>query len=221
MTVDLVIFDCDGVLIDSEPIVNRAHARTLTECGYLIGDAQLIERFCGVSDKDMLAAIELDRGQPLPADYPERVGAIIRREYETSLKPIDGVAAVLAEISLPVCVASSSAPAQIRRGLAATGLLDYFTDNIFSASMVVRGKPAPDLFLHAASCMATPASRCVVVEDSIPGVTAAVAAEMTAIGFCGGGHCLPGHDARLAAHGATLVIKHMAELLPALDRLLR
>ncbi|HVC56762.1 MAG TPA: HAD family hydrolase [Stellaceae bacterium] len=219
MPFGLVIFDCDGVLVDSEPIVNRAHAATLAACGCPIDERELLERFCGVSDKDMLAVIERDAGRLLPADYADRVSAIVARDYRRSLRAIDGVAAVLAAISMPVCVASSGVMAQIRRGLDATGLAPYFADNLFSASMVARGKPAPDLFLYAANRMSVAPPRCVVVEDSVPGVAAALAAGMTAIGFTGGSHCRPGHDLRLAAQGAAAVVEHMDDLLPALARL--
>ncbi len=221
MPVELVIFDCDGVLIDSEPIVNRIHAGLLGECGYTIGEGELFERFCGMSDRDMLAAIERESGRPLPADYHHRVAAAVAREYPRSLRAIDGVAAMLAAIPLPVCVASSSVPAQLRCGLGAAGLAGYFADNIFSASEVARGKPAPDLFLHTANRMGASPPRCLVVEDSLPGIAAAVAAGMTAIGFTGGGHCRPGHAVRLAAQGAALVIERMADLLPALAQMAR
>lgn len=218
MACDLVIFDCDGVLVDSEPIVNRAHAETLAACGCPIDEGELFERFCGVSDKDMLAVIEREAGRLLPADYADRVSAIVAREYRRSLRAIDGVAAVLAAIRVPVCIASSGAPVQIRRGLDATGLALYFAGNLFSAAMVARGKPAPDLFLYAAHRMGAAPPCCVVVEDSLPGVAGALAAGMIAIGFTGGSHCRPGHGLRLAAQGAAAVVEHMDQLLPALAR---
>ncbi|HEX3863460.1 MAG TPA: HAD family hydrolase [Stellaceae bacterium] len=221
MAFDLVIFDCDGVLVDSEPIVNRAHAETLTACGCAFDGAELLERFCGMSDKDMLATIERERGWMRPSDYETRVAAIVARDYATSLQAIDGVAAVLAALTVPCCVASSGVPAQIRRGLGATGLAGYFGDRLFSATMVARGKPAPDLFLYAAARMQARPAHCVVIEDSLPGVAGAVSAGMTAIGFVGGGHCRSDHAQRLAAHGAAAVIDRMSQLLPALDKLLR
>jgi HAD superfamily hydrolase (TIGR01509 family) len=217
--VELVIFDCDGVLIDSEPIVNRAHAETLAACGLPYREDELLDRFCGTSDKDMLAAIEAEQGRALPADYAALVAAIVEQEYRSSLKPIDGVAAVLAMLSTPVCVASSSVPAKIRLGLEATGLLGYFEPHLFSAAAVSRGKPAPDLFLYAAGRMGVAPRHCAVVEDSLPGVAAAVAADMTCIGFTGGGHCRPGHAARLAAQGASRVIERMADLPATLHAL--
>ena len=218
---ELVIFDCDGVLIDSESLVNRIHAELLAECGFAIGEAALLERFCGMSDKEMCAIIEREAGRQLPADYADRIAAAVAREYPRSLKAIDGAAAALAAIATPVCVASSSLPGQLRLGLAATGLAGYFGDNVFSAAMVARGKPAPDLFLHAAARMGAAPAQCIVVEDSLPGIAAAAAAGMTAIGFTGGSHCRPGHGARLADAGAALVIDRMTDLIPTIAQTTR
>ena len=199
MSFDLVVFDCDGVLIDSEPIVNRAHAETLALCGYAIGEEVLLERFCGVSDADMLAAIA--------------------RDYRARLKAIPGIHEALAGLALPVCVASSGTPERIRLGLEVAGLLDRFDPHLFSATMVARGKPAPDLFLHAAERMGAAPQRSVVIEDSLAGVAAARAAGMTALGFCGGSHCRPGHGERLRAGGAGLVLRDMRDLPAAIERL--
>src|SRR5438552_3253176 len=203
---ELVIFDCDGVLVDSEPIINRAHAQVLTACGYSITEQDLVGRFCGMSDPDMLDIIERERGRALPASYGERVGLMIESGFHQSLAAIEGVAEVLDQLKLPVCVASSSAPEQIRRKLELTGLLGRFGENLFSATMVARGKPAPDLFLYAAQQLATAPDRCLVIEDSPAGIDAALAARMTAIGFAGGSHCGPEHGVRLQRHGAALVM---------------
>jgi hypothetical protein len=110
---ELVIFDCDGVLVDSEPIINRAHADVLTACGYPITERDLVERFCGMSDAEMLAIVEREWGHALPLSYAERVGVMIENEFCQSLAAIEGVAETLAALQLPVCVASSSAPEQI------------------------------------------------------------------------------------------------------------
>jgi HAD superfamily hydrolase (TIGR01509 family) len=216
---DLVVFDCDGVLIDSEPIVNRAHAETLALCGYAIGEKMLLERFCGVSDADMLAAIAREWDRPLPEDYQSRVAALLEEEYRRSLRPIPGIHEALAGLALPVCVASSGTPERIRLGLEVAGLLDRFDPHLFSATMVARGKPAPDLFLHAAERMGAAPQRSVVIEDSLAGVAAARAAGMTALGFCGSSHCRPGHGERLRAGGAGLVLRDMRELPAAIERL--
>jgi beta-phosphoglucomutase-like phosphatase (HAD superfamily) len=217
---ELVIFDCDGVLVDSEPIINRAHAELLTACGYPITERDLVERFCGMSDAEMLAIVERERGCALPASYGERVGVMIEGGFCQSLVAIEGVTEALGAIRLPVCVASSSSLDHIRRKLESTGLLDRFgQNNLFSAAMVARGKPAPDLFLYAAQRLGAQPSRCLVVEDSPAGIEAACAAGMTAIGFCGGSHCGPEHRSRLQACGAALVIDDMHELLPGMSKL--
>jgi HAD superfamily hydrolase (TIGR01509 family) len=219
VTPDLVIFDCDGVLIDSEPLVNRAHAETLALCGCAIDENTLLERFCGVSDAEMLAAIEREWGRTLPATYAEEVAARIARDYRASLAPIPGIRAALAELALPVCVASSSLPAQLRLGLEVAGLLEFFDPHLFSAALVARGKPAPDLFLYAAARMGAAPRRCLVVEDSLAGVAAARAAGMTALGFCGGSHCRPDHGKRLLAGGAVRVLCDMRDLPAAIAEL--
>jgi HAD superfamily hydrolase (TIGR01509 family) len=218
---DLVIFDCDGVLVDSEPIINRTHAQVLTACGYPITEDELLARFCGMSDAEMLATIEHEWGRTLPSSYAERVGAIIEEGFGQSLVAIEGVAEALDSLRLPVCVASSGVPEQIRRKLELTGLLARFGEDLFSATMVARGKPAPDLFLYAAQQLATAPKRCLVIEDSPLGIEAAIAAGMTAIGFCGGSHCGPEHGDRLLSRGAALVIADMRELSTAMAKLVR
>jgi HAD superfamily hydrolase (TIGR01509 family) len=215
----LVIFDCDGVLVDSEPIINQAHADVLTACGYPITEQNLVERFCGMSDREMLEIIEREWGRALPTSYAEHVGLMIEAGFRQSLAPIEGVAEALDSLTLPICVASSSSLEQIRRKLKITGLLRHFGEHLFSATMVTRGKPAPDLFLYAARRLATTPDRCLVIEDSPAGIDAALAAGMTAIGFCGGSHCGPEHGARLQKHGAALVMDDMLELATAMAKL--
>ena len=134
---ELVIFDCDGVLVDSEPIINQAHAHVLTVCGYPITEQDLVERFCGISDAEMLGVIEREWGRALPASYAERVGLMIAAGFQ-SLAAIAGVAEVLDWLPLPVCVASSSSPEQIRHKLELTDLLRHFGESLFSATMVAR-----------------------------------------------------------------------------------
>jgi HAD superfamily hydrolase (TIGR01509 family) len=213
---ELIIFDCDGVLVDSEPIINRAHAQVLTACGYSITKEALVERFCGMSDSEMLDIIKHEWGRALPGSYAARVGEMIESGFRQSLAPIDGVAELLDGLRLPRCVASSSLPEQIRRKLELTGLLTCFGENLFSATMVARGKPAPDLFLYAAEQLRAAPTRCLVIEDSPAGIDAAIAAGMTAIGFSGGSHCGPEHAAHRHTRGAKLVIANMRELAAAM-----
>ena len=140
---DLVIFDCDGVLVDSEPIFNRAHAEILSQCGYRITPEIVGDRFCGISDAEMLAAIEREWGRRLPADYSERVAALIDASCEAALKALPGIHEALDHIQARICVASSSTPERIRKSLGIVGLLDRFEPNIFSAVMVARGNRPP------------------------------------------------------------------------------
>lgn len=212
----LVIFDCDGVLIDSEVLASRVDADELMRIGYPITHDEVVLRFTGLSAASMRKDIEADWGRPLPADFETIVQARIKESYRTDLRPIDGIKEVLRRLPLPCCVASSSAPDKLRLGLELTDLLPNFEPHIFSASMVSAGKPAPDLFLFAASRMGVEPHRCVVVEDSIAGVRAGVAAGMTVIGFTAGGHCLADHADRLKEHGASLVTGSSSELCEVL-----
>jgi HAD superfamily hydrolase (TIGR01509 family) len=210
--VDLVIFDCDGVLVDSEVISCRAHAETLTRHGYPITADQVLTRFLGVSDREARQAIETELGRKLPDDFEHQVRAATLRSYANDLRLIPNIDTAIAAISLPKCVASSGTPEKIRHGLTCAGLYDVLAPHIFSASQVKRGKPAPDLFLFAAEQMRASPKRCVVIEDSIPGVTGALAAGMTVLGFHGGSHCRPGYAETLRAAGATLTFDDMRQL---------
>jgi HAD superfamily hydrolase (TIGR01509 family) len=136
-----------------------------------------------------------------PADFEKRVMALMEERCEASLTTTAGVVDALAAIRVPVCVASSGVPNRIRTSLRIIGLLERFEPNLFSATAVQRGKPAPDLFLHAAQSMGAAPSRCLVVEDSVPGIRAGVAAGMTVIGYCGVGHCRPDHADLLRGQG--------------------
>ena len=217
-TFDLVIFDCDGVLIDSEMIGNRTHAAALTELGWPITVQEMIRRFTGMPDRDMYRLIEAEWGRALPADYDETIGAAVEQAYASELAAIDGIHEALTEIEAPVCVASSSTPDKLRLGLTVTGLYERFAPNIFSASQVARGKPAPDLFLFAAERMGADPARCLVIEDSLAGVDAACAAGMRVIGFTGGSHCGEGHGERLVERGAMLAFGDMRQLPELLAR---
>ncbi|MBL0404005.1 HAD family hydrolase [Microvirga aerilata] len=207
----LLIFDCDGVLVDSEGLSCQLDAELLTEFDVPYTAEDVAREFIGVSLKDQVARIEGKHGIRLPADFSERLNRRLFARFETDLEPIEGVREAILALPVPRCVASSSVPERIALSLRVTGLSDLF-DHIFSATQVPRGKPAPDLFLHAAAQMGAVAQECVVVEDSTAGVQAAVAAGMQVIGFTGGGHCGPEHGDKLRAAGASVVIDHMTDL---------
>lgn len=211
MPFDLVIFDCDGVLIDSEVLAVQADVECLAEYGIAASADEILERYLGVSLARMVADLEMRHGLPLP-DFAIRHRSRLDELFAVGLQVIPGVAAVIDTLACGSCVASSSTPERLRRTLTLVGLYERFDPHIFSATHVARGKPAPDLFLHAASRMGVAPQRCVVIEDSPPGVTAATAAGMTAIGFTSGAHCRPGHAARLTDGGAAVVAARMSEL---------
>jgi HAD superfamily hydrolase (TIGR01509 family) len=216
---DLIIFDCDGVLVDSEVISCRAHAETLSRHGYPITPEEVLARFLGVSDREARQAIEAELGRELPGDFESQVKQATLQFYAGDLRAIAHVGEAIAAIGLPKCVASSGTPEKIHHGLTCAGLYDLLAPHIFSATQVKRGKPAPDLFLFAAEQMRASPERCLVIEDSIPGITGALAAGMTVLGFHGGSHCRPGYGDKLRAAGAIATFEDMRELPDMIGRI--
>ena len=208
----LLIFDCDGVLIDSEIIACRVDAECFGEIGIAITAEEIAENFVGISSATMFAAIETRHGRKLPDDFAQRLRARLEAAFATELQPMPGIAATLDSLPTARCVASSSYPDRLSFTLGRTGLLDYFAPHIFSATMVKRGKPAPDLFLYAAAQMRVDPRDCLVIEDSRAGVEAANAAGMRVLGFVGGAHCRPDHADRLRSAGANAIFSDMREL---------
>jgi HAD superfamily hydrolase (TIGR01509 family) len=186
VAVDLVIFDCDGVLIDSDRIALRVDAIMLEELGWPMTESEIIERFVGRSARDTEAMIEEHLGRKLDPGWQARYAPMYEEVFEAELTPVDGVVEALDHIDIPSCVASSGTHEYLRRMLGLTGLYDRFAGRIFSSDDVARGKPAPDLFLHAAERMGVDPARCVVVEDSGIGLAAARAAAMRAFAYAGG-----------------------------------
>ncbi len=180
---ELVIFDCDGVLVDSELLSNRVLAQMLAEIGLPMSLEETIATFMGHTLPACIAIIEERTGRPIPsnfvADFRDRTFDAFRRE----LRAVPGIESVLDAIDLPICVASSGPPEKIQLTLSVTSLLPRFAGRIFSAVEVTRGKPHPDLFLHVARQMGVAPTACVVVEDSVRGVQAAVAAGMQVFGY--------------------------------------
>ena len=207
-----MIFDCDGVLIDSERLAVKADVLVLRELGWPLTEAEVIERFVGRSDRDTQAAIEAHLGRKLPAGWEKQFEPLYRQAFAAELAPVEGVMEALDRIALPSCIASSGTHEYLRYTLGLTGLYERFAGRIFSADDVARGKPAPDLFLHAAERMAAKPAGCVVVEDSRPGVEAARAAGMRVLAFAGGLS-----PAELLDGPNTIVFEDMRELPRLLD----
>ncbi|MGJ4931051.1 HAD family hydrolase [Bradyrhizobium sp. HKCCYLS2038] len=216
---DLVIFDCDGVLVDSEVISCQAHADVLSLCGYPISADQVFDRFLGRSSKQATAEVEAELGRSLPADFNAKLQDRLFRAFEHDLHPVAGIMDALDALDVPVCVASSGSHQRMRVSLGATRLYDRLAPHIFSSSQVENGKPAPDLFLFAAAQMNARPQACVVVEDSLAGIRGGIAAGMTVLGFHGGSHCRPGHADSLREAGATLVFDDMRQLPIILSKL--
>jgi HAD superfamily hydrolase (TIGR01509 family) len=187
MRYDLVIFDNDGVLVDSEPISNRLLAAYLTEIGHPTSYEDSLRDYMGAAMHRVHDLIRERTGRRLPEDFDDVFHGRVFAAFEQDLEPVDGVVGVLEKLTadgVPYCVASSGSHERIRVGHRTTGLDRWFDDRrIFSSEDVGRGKPAPDLFLHAAERMGVAPERCVVVEDSPLGVQAAVAAGMDVYGF--------------------------------------
>ena len=209
---DLIIFDCDGVLVDSEVISCRVHADVLTRHGYPISAEEVHRRFLGRTAHDAAAEVERELGRPLAETYDLERRTTLLAALADTVEAIPHLHDALDAIDARICVASSAAHDKIFTTLSRTGLYERFAPNIFSGTQVSRGKPAPDLFLFAAGQMAALPRRCVVIEDSVPGVTGALAAGMTVLGFHGGSHCRPGDSATLRAAGAAATFDDMRQL---------
>ena len=215
---DLVVFDCDGVLVDSEGLSTRCLTESLRAIGYAVDEATAQERFMGISNPSMCEIVEREMRHPLPPGFLDGLRRRLLDVTAEDLRPIDGVGDAIDGLGVPCCVASSSHPDRIRRYLEVTALTARLGRHIFSATMVERGKPAPDLFLFAAKQMGARPDRCVVIEDSPAGIRAGKAAGMTVFGFTGGSHVSrTAHGPKLLAEGADLVFDAMPEL-PALLR---
>jgi HAD superfamily hydrolase (TIGR01509 family) len=208
----LIIFDCDGVLVDSEVLACRIEVAVLHELGHPISHAEFCRRAIGRSRKDNQAMLEGLWRRPLPADYTHQVQSRLFDAFQTELMPVAGMPDLVRRLGVRCCVASSSPPDRLSLALSLGGYADLFGPAVFSAVEVARGKPAPDLFLHAAARCGTPPQQCLVIEDSVPGIEAARAAGMVAIGFGGGGHCPPDHVQILAQAGADAVAMGVSDL---------
>ena len=206
---DAVIFDCDGVLVDSEILALHVLERELARLLPGVDAAPLLHDTAGISTVDILAMVEQRTGQTLPPGTVPRIIAAIDHALDEELEPIPGARAAIEQIPTLKAVASNSSLASVRRSVARAGLTAYFGDRLFSADLVAHPKPAPDLYLYAAERLGVPPARCLVVEDSVPGTAAARAAGMTVIGFTGASHVPPDQEQQLYRAGAILVLDRM------------
>ncbi len=184
----LVIFDCDGVLIDSELISTAVMVEMLRPLGVAVDQRHVLEHFVGHPYPVVAGKIAALRGAPLPADFESAYRAALLARFARELAAMPGILGVLDALAIPYCAATSSAPERMRESLRIAGLAGHFGDRVYTVSMVARVKPAPDLFLLAAQCMGVDPAQCLVVEDSPLGVEAARAAGMKVWLFTGGGH---------------------------------
>ncbi len=207
---DLVIFDCDGVLLDSEIIACSADADAYTRIGYKITKQEVSRRFAGMPDEAVDAALVEEIGRPLPPGFRSDIKKAVIERYKTDLAAISGAKTLLSSLKTPKCVASSASPAKLAFGLIETEMFELMYPNVFSTKLVENGKPYPDIFLYAALKMGASPARCIVVEDSVAGVLAAKSAGMTCIGFTGGSHCYDGHSDRLIGAGADVIVDRLS-----------
>jgi len=208
---DLIIFDCDGVLVDSEVLSCRCLSEVLAAYGIDLGLDQALDLFLGRSVTAVREHYEA-AGRPIPDQLSSKLKAEVHAAFRSGLCPIEGVGAVLESLRIPHCVASSSDTDRVSFSLSLTGLAPHFDGRLYTSQMVERGKPAPDLFLYAAERMHAEPRRTLVIEDSVSGVTAGKAAGMTVWGFVGGSHYQSRDGkAMLAQAGADRVFGRMAD----------
>ena len=211
---DLVIFDCDGVLIDSEIIAARVEARLLTGAGFEITAEELAERYAGLTFKDILLSIETQAEIPLQASLIDLAETEVDKKLKTDIRAIEGAREAVAGIAGKKCICSNSSSARLETTLTKTQLLQFFDGHVYSSldTPSKLPKPAPDVFLFAAEKMGADPARCFVIEDSVHGIAGAKAAGMRVIGFTGGAHIQPGHADRLMEAGAETVIHRFRDL---------
>lgn len=218
---DLVIYDCDGTLIDTETIYAEINLRAYHALGLTHWTLEsYVDAMVGIPVSEGRKIIEAEYGRPLPADFDSAIEREALALMRSSLKTLPGVVEAVTAIEGPRCVASSTSLQPLKRNLATAGLIDLFDPHVFSASQVARGKPHPDVFLFAAERMGARPGGCLVIEDSVPGVLAARAAGMSVVGFTGVAHDKGRTAERLRQAGAAMVIDHMDEW-PEMVRALR
>lgn len=215
----LLIFDCDGVLVDSEVMAHQTLLDVLAPFGFAMTLEESYGVFAGRSVKDTLAVIEQQLGHPLRIDLIDQSRDLLFARFREALEPVEGLTEAIAALPYPRCVASSSSPDRLHLALSVTGLAPMFGAHVYSATQVQNGKPAPDLFLFAARSMRAEPRDCIVIEDSVFGIAAGLAAGMQVIGFAGASHATDELAQRLSAAGAHRVIRAMNELPACVEAL--
>ena len=218
---DLIIFDCDGVLVDSEIVAARVEARLLSAAGFEITPEEIAERYAGLNFQDILLRIESETGTPFQASLIDKAEKMVDERLDREVKAVDGALAAIDAVGVRTCICSNSSSDRLARMLARTGIASRFSGTVFSArdTGTKRPKPAPDVFLHAAEAMDASPARTIVVEDSVHGIAGARAAGMRVVGFTGASHSYPGHADVLTEAGAETVIHRLADLKPVLEAL--
>ena len=215
-----VIFDCDGVLVNSEEIYQRVEKQCLDEIGLKFDRAAYDDRFLGVTGETYFAGLNDDHvdqfGRALPSGFIDRLLALTSAELARGLTAHDGVHATIAGVAVPKAVASSSSKERLDHKLRHVGIFDAFAPHVYSAEVVGRGKQAPDLYLYTVAKLGVGAAGCISIEDSVNGVLSAKAAGMGVVGYIGGRHCSARQAAKLRAAGVDIVIDHMNLLLGAI-----
>jgi HAD superfamily hydrolase (TIGR01509 family) len=214
----LLIFDCDGVLVDSEVLALETLREMMASLGRPMTTAEADREFTGRSLADTVATAERLLGRPVPPDVGEQFGRLLFDRFRRELKPVPGVRDAIVALPYRRCVASSSSPDRLKLSLEVTGLAPLF-EYVFSAVQVANAKPAPDLYLHAARTLGEAPESCIVIEDTTRGVMAGRAAVMRVIGFCGAAHAAPDLAEQLRHAGAEIVIRTMHELPAVVRRL--
>lgn len=211
---DLVIFDCDGVLVDSEIVAARVEAELLTSAGFEISAEEIFETYAGLTFKDIMLRLEEKSHIPFQASLIDRAEDLVDRKLRTDVRIVDGAREAVAAVAVPRAVCSNSRTERIEFMLEKVRLLPFFAGRIFSALDIPskKTKPAPDVFLYAAETLGANPKNTFVIEDSVHGIAGARAAGMRVIGFTGAGHSYPGHADALTEAGAETVIRRWAEL---------
>jgi HAD superfamily hydrolase (TIGR01509 family) len=210
---ELIIFDCDGVLVDSEIIAARVEAELLTQAGYEISPEELAELYAGLTFKDILLKIEEQAAIPFKASLIDQVDEIVDRRLKNEVRAIEGAHEAVATVTSKRCICSNSRPERLEITLEKARLSPFFAGRVFSAcgTPAMKPKPAPDVFLHAAKMLDADPANTFVIEDSVHGVSGAKAAGMRVIGFTGASHSYPGHADALTEAGAETVIRRWAD----------